>query len=121
MTEVRRSSGCDSSATAAQAERVALALMGVGALAGETLAEAATWDFTGGAVTGRAAVRARAAAQSADMIAIDQVVAHGRGGSVTGRVTRGGDTRLFCHVIRFTSVSATQIAQLVSFEHPGGA
>ncbi len=116
-----RSPDCGNSPKNARAEAIALALMGVGTLAQDALAEAATWDFAGGAVTGRDAIRARAAAQSADTIAIDQVVTHGRGGSVSGRVTRGGDTRLFCHIVRFTSAAAREIAQLVSFEHPGGA
>jgi hypothetical protein len=39
---------------------------------------------------------------------------------VTGRLTRGTQTRIFCHVIRHTSEAATQIAQIVSFEHTGG-
>jgi len=95
--------------------------MGVGALAPECLAEAASWDRREGGVTGRAAILATAEKQSAEAIEIDQVVTHGRAGSVSGRVTRDGDTNLFCHVIRFTSASVREIAQLVSFEHPGGA
>ena len=121
MTAVLRSPDCGNSPKNARAEEIALALMGVGALPEDRLAEAATWDFAGGAVAGRDAIRARAASQRAERITIDQVVTHGRGGSVSGRVTRGGDTRLFCHVIRFTSAAGRDIAQLVSFEHPGGA
>lgn len=121
MTEVRRSDTCGNSPKNARAETIALALMGVGALDEDALAEGATWDFSGGALTGRDAIRARVAGQRADLIRIEQVVTHGRGGSVSGRVTRGTDTRLFCHVIRFTSAAAREVAQLVSFEHPGGA
>ena len=121
MTQVTRSPDCGNSPRNARAEEIALALMGVGAVPDIAIAEAATWDFAGGAVTRQAAIRARAAGQSADAITVDQVVTHGRGGSVSGRVTRNGDTRLFCHVIRFTSAAARDIAQLVSFEHPGDA
>jgi len=121
VTEVLRSPDCGNSPKNLAAQEIALALMGVGTLPEDALVEAVAWDVPGGAVTGRAAVLARAAAQSADVIAVDQVVTHGRGGSVSGRITRGGDTRLFCHLIRFTSAAARDIAQLVSFEHPGGA
>ena len=121
MTKVTRRPDCGNSPKNARAEEIALALMGVGALPEGTLAEAATWDFAGGALTGRAEIRTCAVAQTADAITVEQVVTHGRGGSVSGRVTRGGDTYLFCHVIRFTSAAARDIAQLVSFEHPGDA
>jgi hypothetical protein len=94
--------------------------MGVGRLDRALIAEAASWDRPEGAVTGRQAICAAATAQTADLIRVEQVVTHGRAGSVSGRVTRDGTTRLFCHVIRFTSASAKQIAQLVSFEHGAG-
>lgn len=115
--EVRRSVDCGNSPRNARAEGIALALMGVGALDQALLAEAATWDRPGGAVAGRAEICAAATAQTSDMIRVEQVVTHGRAGSVSGRVTRDGVTHLFCHVIRFTSASAKEIAQLVSFEH----
>lgn len=121
MAQVQRSPDCGNSPKNARAEEIALALMGVGALPEGALTEAATWDFTGGALTGRDAIHARAIAQCADVITIDQVVTHGRGGAVSGRVVRNGDARLFCHVIRFSSAAARDVAQLVSFEHPGGA
>lgn len=121
MTEIRRGPGCDTSPRNAQAEGIALALLGVGRLDQELLADAATWDRpVGGTVTGRGEICAAAAAQSADLVRLEQVVTHGRAGSVTGWVTRQGTTRLFCHVIRFTSASAAEVAQLVSFEHPAG-
>lgn len=118
MTEVRRSADCGNSPKNARAEAIALALMGVGALPDAELAEAASWDGPDGAVSGRAAIRARAKTQGADLIRIEEVVTHGRAGTVSGRVTRGTETRMFCHVIRFTSAAAREIAQVVSFEHP---
>ena len=121
MTEVRRNpdhSGCPKNA---YAEKIALALMGVGALPEDALAEAASWDRPGGATLGRRAILAALPDQQAETIRIEQVVAHGRAGSVSGRVTRDGETALFCHVIRYTTPAATEIAQLVSFEHSGGA
>ena len=120
MTEIRRSSDCGNSPKNARAEEIALALMGVGALEEALIAEAASWDRPSGAVTGRAEITAAAAAESADLIRVEQVVTHGRAGSVSGRVTRGSETRAFCHVIRFTTAAARKIAQLVSFEHPLG-
>ncbi|MEJ1992144.1 MAG: nuclear transport factor 2 family protein [Maritimibacter sp.] len=105
----------------ARAERNALALMGAGALEDGWLAANATWDHSGGAVSGRAAIQAvRAKQPPAERIRIEQIVTEGQAGSVSGRITRAGQTRLYCHVIRFTNSSANQIAQLVSFEHPGG-
>ncbi|MCB1336291.1 MAG: hypothetical protein KDK10_02130 [Maritimibacter sp.] len=118
MTEVRRSTDRGTSPENARAEAIALALMGVGTLEADALAEAASWDRPEGAFSGRAAICARAEAQRADLIRIEEVVTHGRAGTVSGRVTRGTETRLFCHVIRFTTASAHEIAQLVSFEHP---
>lgn len=124
MTEVRRSADCANSPKNAKAEGLALALMGVGELPGHLLAEAASWDRPGGAVTGRAAIlatlSAEARAPAADLIRVEQVVTHGKAGSVSGRVTRGAETRLFCHVLRFSSAAATQVVQLVSFEHRVG-
>lgn len=122
MTEIRRSSDCGNSPKNARAEEIALALMGVGTLEAGLLAEAASWERPGGAVTGREEIlaRVREAVGTADLIRVEQVVTHGRAGSVSGRITRGETTRLFCHVIRFTSASAKQIAQIVSFEHSTG-
>ncbi len=104
----------------AKAEAIALALMGVGALEESWLAENAIWDHGGGAVSGRAAIlAARKAQPPAERIRIEQIITEGQAGSVSGRITRKGQTRLYCHMIRFTNASANQIAQLVSFEHPG--
>lgn len=121
MPEVIRAPGCESGPETATAEAVALAVMGVGALPGDRLAESAVWDGAHGALAGRAAIGAALAAVApADRIRIEQVVTHGRAGSVSGRITRGTETRLYCHVIRFTSATRDEVAQIVSFEHPGG-
>ncbi len=120
MTEVRRSPDCGHSPGNARAEQIALALMGVGTLDQAVLAEAASG--TGRKARSPAGLRLRPPRppRAADLIRVEQVVTHGRAGSVSGRVTRDGTTRLFCHVIRFTSASAKQVAQLVSFEHSAG-
>jgi len=121
MAEVIRSLERGNSPSHTRAETIALALMGVGRLDAESLAEAASWDGAGGAVTGRSAILAAIKrVERPEKIRIEQVVTHGKAGTVSGRVTRGGATRLYCHLIRFTSASANQVAQLVSFEHPGG-
>lgn len=105
----------------AGAQQIALALMGVGALDPLSLAQNAVWDGLGGARAGRAAIGAALAEIAPpDKIRIEQVVTHGKAGSVSGRITRAGTTRLYCHVIRFTSAAQTQVAQIVSFEHAGG-
>lgn len=121
-TQVIRAGQDDPSPEAANAEAIALALMGVGDLSATRLAEGATWDRGEGAVTGREAIlAARAAHPVPEKVWIDQVVTHGRAGSVAGRLTRpGGRPRLYCHLIRFTSASAQQVAGLISFEHAGG-
>ncbi len=121
MTQIRRSPDCDPSCDGAATEGIALALLGVGTLDRARVADAATWDRpSGGTITGGDRICATAAAQTADLVRIEQVITQGRAGSVTGRVTRGGTTRLFCHMIRFTGTSDPVIAQLVSFEHPAG-
>lgn len=121
-TDVTRSKDCKNSPRSARAETIALALMGVEDLPprvlADVLADAAIWQRAGGAVTGRDAVLG-AVETGLDAIVVDQVVSHGKAASVSGTLTRGGDRRLFCHVIRFTSVAAVQVGQIVSFEHAG--
>ncbi|MHA6262830.1 hypothetical protein ACXYMO_06485 [Arenibacterium sp. CAU 1754] len=122
MTEVRRENSNATSPKNQTTEDIALALMGVGELPGDMIAENAVWDSANGAVTGRNAIRAaQAALPAADLIEVKEVVTHGKAGAVSGRVTRkGGRPRLFCHVIRYTSAAGHQIAQLVTIEHAGG-
>lgn len=125
--EVIRAAGALADPTDVQAETIALALMGVGVLDTGMLAEAAAWERGAGAILGRAAIAdavARATATPVRRIRVEQVVSQGAAGSVSGRITRvtqdGEETRLYCHVIRYTNPGAGEIAQLVSFEHPGG-
>lgn len=121
MAEVIRIGEGDASPETAGATEIALALMGVGRLDPDRLAESAVWDGAQGARTGRAAIGAALTqVPPADKIRVEQVVTHGRAGSVSGRITRGTETRLYCHVIRFTCAAQSQIAQIVSFEHAGG-
>lgn len=118
MTEVIRSADCGNSPKNARAEDIALALMGVGDLPADLVAEGVTWERPTGAITGRDRVLA-AVETGLTRVEVDQVVTHGKAGSVSGRLTRDGETRLFCHVIRFTTATQKQIGQLVSFEHAG--
>lgn len=106
----------------ARAEDIALALMGVGPLPSDMIADDATWERGQDApAAGRLAiVKVFKALKAPDSITVDQVVSHGKAATVSGRLTRGTQSRIFCHVIRHTSEAATQIAQIVSFEHTGG-
>lgn len=108
----------------ARAERIALALMGVGDLPETDLAETASWERGAGrpVALGRTAIKqAQGSTGPAAAIAIEQVVSQGAAGSVSGRIRRAGEReRLFCHVIRYTNASMREIAQIVSFEHDGG-
>lgn len=121
MTRIARSPDCGNSPKNAKTESIALALMGVGDLPDGWVAEGASWDRFGSAVTGRRAIaEARAAGPAHDWIEISEVVTHGKAASVSGRLQRTGEPpRIFCHVIRFTSASASSIAQIVSFDHAG--
>lgn len=107
------------SSKGARAQDIALALMGAGTLDPDMLAENAVWERPGGALSGRPAIlRALRSARAPERIEVDQVVTHGKSGSVSGRYwLAGGDERLFCHVLRFTTAAAREIAQMVSFEH----
>lgn len=114
-------SGADTaqSPQSARAQDIALALMGAGALDAGLLAENAVWERPSGAVSGRVAItRALRATPAPTRIDVDQVVTHGKSGSVSGRYWRAdNDERLFCLVLRFTSATCTTLAQIVSFEH----
>lgn len=116
MVEVLHGPDRDTDPKSAKAEAIALALMGAGALAAETLAEAASWQRSERALMGRRAIL-DACEAGIEKISVEQVVSHGAAGSVSGRYWREGHARAFCHVIRFTSPAATQVAQLVSFDH----
>lgn len=106
---------------AARSEEIALALMGVGPLPADLIAADATWERgQNGPASGRDAIlSAFRAIKAPDSITVEQVVAHGRAATVSGRLTRAGQSRIFCHIIRHTTQAATEIAQIVSFEHGG--
>ena len=103
----------------AHAEDIALALMGAGPLQNDMFAADATWQRGQDApAAGRSAIlKVFETLTVPDTITVDQVVSHGKAASVSGRLTRGPQSRIFCHVIRHTSADALKIAQIVSFEH----
>lgn len=119
-----RSAECDATPEAEQAEAIALALMGVGQLAPETFAEAASWERGAPlpAAVGREAILdVIACLAPPERIELSQIATHGKAGSVAGRILRpGAPPRLFCHLIRYTSAETREVAQLISFEHAGG-
>lgn len=119
MTRITRGPDCETTPKSQRVEQIALALLGAADLPDQHLSEAAIWDRSEGSLSGRHAIQTtRASLPRCDVIRIEQVVSHGKAGTVTGIVTRSGQrSRLFCHVIRFTSSSAQTIAQVVSFEH----
>ena len=122
MVQITRSPDCANSPKNQRVEDIALALLGVGDLPDTALSEGAVWDRAGGSISGRTAIQtARATLPACQDIRVDQVVSHGKAGTASGVVVRAGEgARLFCHVIRFTSATAQQVAQIVSFEHAGG-
>ncbi|WP_417242941.1 hypothetical protein [Celeribacter sp.] len=123
QTQVHRSAQAGAAPEGAVAERIALALMGVGTLNAEILAETATWDRSNApCAVGRAIILTTLCDIIRPVsITIDQVVAHGKAATVSGRLTRDGSgTHLFCHIIRFTTPRCRDIAQLVSFEQREG-
>ncbi|WP_319520237.1 hypothetical protein [uncultured Martelella sp.] len=52
----------------------------------------------------------------ADSIIVDHSISHGKAGAANGvSVLADGRTRRFCHVVEFTSVKATTIAEINSY------
>lgn len=99
------------------AQEIALALMGAGTLASDMIAEGATWQKGADALIGRDAILG-AVALCSGHITVDEVVTHGKAAAVSGKLRDAqGQAHLFCHMIRYTNASATQIASIVSFEH----
>ncbi len=122
LPQIRRGHDLPPAPDAAEtrAEALALALMGAGALDQKMLSPDATWQRGDAPVmVGRGAImEALGALRPPRKIYIEQVVAQGKAGTVSGRmITEAGGARLFCHVIRYTSAAALQIAQIVSFDH----
>ena len=104
----------------AVAQELALALMGDCPLSSGAIAEGATWQKGSATLIGREAI-VGAIKPTATVITIDEIVTHGKAAAVSGKMRDDSEqTRLFCHMIRFTSASACQVASIVSFEHPVG-
>lgn len=52
----------------------------------------------------------------AESITVSHAISHGKAGAANGvSVLAGGRTRRFCHVVEFTSVKATTIAEIDSY------
>ncbi|AJE46215.1 hypothetical protein [Celeribacter indicus] len=118
-TRVTLPAGCENAPRNARAVEIALAFMGVARLEPDLLAEGASWDRTGApCLIGRGAISDAVAQVTPPVsLSVSEVSTHGRAGSVSGRFTRDGEgTSLFCHVLRFTSASCRELAQVVSFE-----
>lgn len=117
--EVVRPDDCGNSPKAARAQDIALALMGAGSVDPTLFAPDAQWQRPKGPAAGRQKiVAALKRTTPPEKIEVEQVVTHGRSGSVSGRYWLSpGDERLFCHVIRYSSAACREVAQLVSFEH----
>lgn len=118
QTRIKRSGPGTGTAKDARTEEIALALMGAVPVDLTLFAEAAGWqNGPNGAAMGRARIVEKiAAARDPDEISVEQVVSHGKAGSVAGRVVRGGEPYLFCHVIRYDTAAAGKVVQVVSFE-----
>ncbi len=113
--------GQNSAAKDATAQELALALMGARSLLPDVIAEGATWQKGSATLIGREAI-VGAVRPATAKITIDEIVTHGKAAAVSGKMRDDdGKTHLFCHMIRFTSTAARQVASIVSFEHPVGA
>lgn len=99
------------------AQELVLALMGDGHVSDDCIAEGATWQNGPASLIGRDAI-IDAIKDRSTRITIDEVVTHGKAAAVSGKLRDDrGQTRLFCHMIRYTNTSARQVASIVSFEH----
>lgn len=100
-----------------KAKEISLGLLGAGALPKDVLSDSVTWQNGGSVFVGQEAVLAKIAETSASSIKIEDIVTHGKAAAVSGRLTSETGPKLFCHMIKFTSASAKQIASIVSFQH----
>lgn len=112
-----RRDGITRSPEADFAQTVALGLMGVEGLSPDALAANVTWQKGSKVLVGDIAARNAISAQGLRSVHIDEVVVHATAAAVSGRLITEGRPRLFCHMIKFTSASARQVASVVSFEH----
>lgn len=118
-TAVHRAIKAEDTPDIRRAEGIALALLGAEDLPDIVVAEGATWDRTDTpCILGRTAIeKTRASLPTPSDIWLEEVVHHGKAAAVSGRYSPDGtEIRLFCHVIRFSSATAHEIAQMVSFE-----
>jgi hypothetical protein len=101
------------------AEEVSLGLLGARELAPALLAENITWqNGESSVIIGRSSVKSAVKLKNLRKVQVEDIVTHGMAAAVSGRLFRDDhDARLFCHMIKFTSASAQEIASIVSFEH----
>ena len=117
--EITRASQDSKSPNAEQAESIALGLMGAKKLNLEHMSDSVTWQKgSDGALMGRDSISAAISHRELKAVIIDEIVTHGKAAAVSGRIRSNMETRLFCHMIKFTSSSAKQVASIVSFDHP---
>jgi len=81
------------------------------------LSESVTWQNGDNVHVGRTSVISAIKPDDAISVKVDDVVTHGKAAAVSGRLKTEGEAFLFCHMIKFTSASAKQIASIVSFKH----
>jgi len=117
-TEIKRQCPQPASDKAARTEAIALALSGVAVMPAGLIGAGSSWEGRGPVRIGPEAIAAGLSAlMPPERIEISDIVTHGRAGTVSGRIWREGRVALFCHVIRYTSAAAREVAQMVSFEH----
>lgn len=115
---VERGENCGTSPKARKAADIALGLMGAARLEPSVIAEGATWQNGGRSLLGREAVVAQARKAKTEYIRIDEIVTHGKAAAVSGQMRRAGKPpALFCHMIKFSSAAALQVASVISFDH----
>lgn len=116
MTTITRAPDCAINPENASSVAIALALMGAAKMPEAALSDAVTWERTDAPSTVGADSILSNLPGDPETVHIDQVATQGQAGSVTGRVTRDGQTAIFCHVLRFDSPSRQTAVQLVSIE-----
>ncbi len=103
--------------TSEKVREISLGLLGAGDMPDGVLSDSVTWQNGDRVLVGQDAVLASAKTYSHSSVTIDDVVTHGKAAAVSGRLQSETGPRLFCHMIKFTSASAKQIASIVSFQH----
>lgn len=98
-------------------KEISLGLLGAGEMPDGVLSDCVTWQNGESVLVGQAAVIASARKIAHRSVTIEEVVTHGKAAAVSGRLLSATGPKLFCHMIKFTSTSAQEIASIVSFEH----